>query len=275
MGFFSNLGNLFPNPGEQVLGGLTGQTAADATLEGARIQAGVGREGIELQRETRDQLIGLQQPFLKFGEGQIGALQGALSNNTNPLLGLFNQTASTDPQNAAFDRLQELNTPQGQTDFITNNPFFDQLAGEAQNRLFSNAAARGKVGSGGTAAALQERLFGIGSGLLNQERANLSQTAGLTGDLQSNRLQQLLSGVGINADVSNQNINNLFRGVGLGQNAASLTGTGVQNAGDNITNLLTGIGDSQAAGGIGAANAFSQGGANIATLLASFFGGGG
>jgi len=272
MGFLSSFSL---NPGGDILGGLTGQTGADAALEGARIQAGVSREGIEFQRESLERLIGLQQPFRQFGEQNIQGLQSAIGDTSNPLLDLFNQTASADPQNAAFDRLQELNTPQGQTDFITNNPFFDQLAGEAQNRLFSNAAARGKVGSGGTAAALQERLFGIGSGLLNQERSNLAQSAGLTGDLQSNRLQQLLSGAGINADISSNNINNLFRAVGTGQNAAALQGSDISASSDNITNLITGIGDSAAAGGIGAANAFSQGGANIAGLLAAFFGGGG
>lgn len=78
--------------------------------------------------------------------------------------------------------------------YIQNNPLYQNLAQDAERRLLANQAARGKVGSGGTAAALQEQLLGIGNSLVNQElsrlqgQANAGQNAasnigGFTGNL--------------------------------------------------------------------------------------------
>ncbi len=71
-----------------------------------------------------------------------------------------------------------ISDPDVQKDFITNNPFFKFLADDAQRRIFSNAAAKGKLGSGGTAEALQNSILLLGSDLVNKnitQRQNLSQ----------------------------------------------------------------------------------------------------
>lgn len=63
--------------------------------------------------------------------------------------------------------------------FIQNNELYNSLAADAERRLLANQAAKGKVGSGGTAAALQEQLLNIGNGLVNQEINQLQNQATL------------------------------------------------------------------------------------------------
>jgi len=125
---------------------------------------------------------------------------------------------------AALPGLTSLVTdPNAQRDFIAQNPFFDALANDAQDRLFNNQAAKGKLGSGETANALQNSLMLLGSDLLNQ---NIAQRQNL---------------------------------VGMGQNAAAQTGTfGAQSA-RTIADLRAQGANAQAAGTVGAANAQNQG----------------
>ncbi len=206
-------------------GSLPGQVTTQSAEE----------QAIALQRETRDKLIALQQPFLEFGQGQIDPLQQLLQNQQDP---------------ESLRRLQLLGTTQGQADFIQNNPFFQQLTGQAQSSLFANQAARGKVGSGGTAAELQSRFVGIGQDLLAQERQGLSQTANLT------------------SGISQRQIGNLFKGVGLGQSAASLQGSGIAGTNENITNLITSAADARSAAGIASSNRRSSNLQSLATIAA-------
>lgn len=113
--------------------------------------------------------------------------------------------------------------PDAQRNFITENPFFSALADDAQDRLFSNQAAKGKLGSGETAEALQNSLLLLGE------------------DLLSNRIGQY------------QNL------VGMGQNAAAQTGSfGAQNA-RTIADLRAQGANARAAGTVGAANAWTSG----------------
>ena len=65
--------------------------------------------------------------------------------------------------------IENLLTPEGQNDFITKNPFFDALADDAQRRLFNNSSARGKVGTGGTAEALQNSILLLGNDLVGED----------------------------------------------------------------------------------------------------------
>ena len=97
------------------------------------------------------------------------------------------------------------------------------MADESQRRLLSNQAARGKVGSGGTAEALQTSLLLLGQDLLNN---NISQRMGLTT---------------------------------LGANAAAGQASATQASGNTIVDLITGKGNVLAAGEVGAANARTQG----------------
>lgn len=89
---------------------------------------------------------------------------------------------------------QLVNDPNAQTSFIQNNPFYNSLAEDAKNKLFANRAAKGKVGSGGTAAALQNSLLLLGNDLLNQ---NITQKQNLvnTGFNASNNVSNAVGGL--------------------------------------------------------------------------------
>ena len=72
-----------------------------------------------------------------------------------------------------------VNDPNAQKEFITNNPFFKALADDAEERLLSNQAAKGRVGSGSTQAALQTELLKLGNQLLDTSINQRLNTANL------------------------------------------------------------------------------------------------
>lgn len=262
-----------PSPGD-TLGAFSGQAGAEASLEAARMQTELGREGIETQREFMDRMLSQTEPFQQIGLDQAGNLNRLLNQGFDRSL-LERAEGMIGQPNQAQNRLNQLLTdPSAQASFIQDNPFYQQMAGDAQNRLFSNAAARGKVGSGGTAGALQDRLVGMGSDLLNREIQQLAGGAGLNADIQNRDIQNLMGLSGQQNQLTQNQFGNTMQTVGLGANAAAGQGSGIQNTGNQITNLLTGIGNAQAAGGIGAANAYGQGASNLAGLagtIGSFF----
>jgi len=203
MGFFNDIfgGEKLGLPSVgSIIGGLTGQSGAEAAREGARLQQEAALAGIDEQRQARESIQQNLSPFLNLGTNNIGELQGLLD-------------------------------PNQQANFVTNNPLFQQLSEDTARRVFSNQAARGKLGSGETANLLGRQLLPIGQQFAQQQ------------------------------------FNNLFNTVGLGQNAAALQGTSTQNSANNITDLLGQSGNAAAAGGVGAANSLSEGASNIAGLV--------
>ena len=175
------------------VGSIFSGGADDAAQQAAQTQAASADKAIDLQRESRDLARKDLQPFKDAGQSQLSPLSSLISD------------------------------PNAQLNFIQNNPFFKALADDAQSRLFSNQAAKGKVGSGGTAQALQNSLLLLGQGLLDN---NINQRMGLAT---------------------------------MGQNAAAGQGTITMNSGNAISDLITGQGNALAAGQVGAANARSQG----------------
>jgi len=117
--------------------------------------------------------------------------------------------------------LDLVSNPEAQKNFVMQNPFFDALAKKSSDTLLANQAAKGKVGSGGTAEALQNSLLLLGSDLLNQ---NITQR---------------------------QNIAN------MGAAAAAQTATATQGNANSISELYQSKGNSQAAGIMGANNAWN------------------
>lgn len=182
---------------------LFGGTQSDAANNAARFQVNALNKGIDTQNRNIARADNLLAPIAQEG------LRG------------FSDTAklATDPA--------------AQRDFIQNSPFYGALADDAQRRVFNNAAARGKVGSGGTAEALQKSMLLLGDDLLNSD---------------INR-RMALHGMGIGATNNQVNV-----------------GTAGAN---NITDLLSEIGNSKAAGEIGAANAEVGGTQNIIDALFS------
>lgn len=189
------------------LGGLTGYAGAGA-IQGIAGQAA----GSTLAQTTGNAL--LQGPT--YGTGISGALtgggaqalgQGVSGAFSSPVLSgitsignqLLTQNSADTAEEAAriqagaidrgiaeqrpytqagVDALGQINKinadPAG---YIKNNPLYTSLAADAQQRLLASEAAKGKVGSGGTAAALQDRLLQVGNGLVQQQVGNLQNVA--------------------------------------------------------------------------------------------------
>lgn len=178
-------------------GAVTGRDAADAAIRAAEIQAEAVEKGIGEVRAGREQAFGMLSPFQEAGTAQLPGITSLVSD------------------------------PQAQLSFIQDNPFFQSLSSQATRELAAKQAAGGKLGTGGTAASLQERLLGLGTGLVNQ---NIQQRMGLA---------------------------NLGMGA-AGQAAQTAVGTS-----GSIADLIGSAGAAQAAGQIGAAQAKQQGLQNI------------
>ena len=199
--------------------GLASIIGIGASLYGASKSSSAAKSAASTQAESADKAIDFQREALETARGDLAPYREAGAEQLPGLTGLI-----TDPNQ--------------QRDFIQNNPFFKTLADDAQSRLFSNAAARGKVGSGGTAKALQNSLMLLGN------------------------------------DLVGQNINRRMNLTTLGQNAAAMTGTNTLQGANTISDLMTQQGNVRAAGTVGSANAWNSGintaistGANLYSLL--------
>lgn len=195
-GIASDPSRLLMMAGNQIMG----DSGADAAKKAAAIQAGAANKAIKAQNNAQARQEATMKPFVEQGTSAATQLNAIEADKAG---------------------------------YIQNNPLYTSLANDAQSRLFANQAAKGKLNSGGTKAALQEQLLNIGNGLYQQDVGNL-QTR-----------------------------------MGLGQNAAAGVGAGQLNTGANISNLTIGRGDSQAAGVMGVNNAQQSSYQNtINTLLA-------
>jgi len=218
---------------------VTGAPAAEAAEEAAALQAAAGRDATANLRLAQLEAAARQQPFEQFGiEQGIEQLPGS------------------------FERLQgAIDDPSGA---VLNNPFFQALAGQQEQRLMASQAARGKFGSGETGDDLQRNLLLLGNQFAQQNIGN------------------------IQGQIQNQ-----FNASTIGQNAATQTGvSGLQTAG-NIGGIMGNVANAQAAGVIGQQQAQAGGLGNLMQLggliaapftggsslglsgLGSFFGGGG
>jgi hypothetical protein len=168
--------------------------------------------------------------------------------------------AYIDAGNATLPSLERLtNDPEAQRQFITNNPFFESLANESERRIFGNQAARGKVGSGETAAGLQTQLLLLGNDLLDgaiNRKASLAamglDAAQFVGQAESARannvsnieakmgmsLAELAATMGTNeANVINQASTALANlNVGRGESIANIESQAGQNRADIALN---------------------------------------
>ncbi len=176
---------------------ITGSDQADAAESAAREQSDATYAGIREQRAARNQLRRDLSPYSRFGSNQLTDLDSLI------------------------------NDPNAQRDFIQNNPFFNALAGDAQNRLMNVQAASGKLGTGDTPAFLQNQLLLMGNDLLQQS------------------------------------IGNRFNAVGVGQNSAAQSGMGAMNAANSISDLYGSGAAARGAGMVGAANARGAGMNNL------------
>lgn len=136
--------------------------------------------------------------------------------------------------NTIADLTKLVNDPTAQADFIKNNAFYNTMAKDTTDKLMSNQAAKGKVGSGSTAEALQNSLMLLGNDLLNNQISNRMGIAN------------------------------------LGINAANASGNYSVGGANNLSNLITNQGQANAEAAAAKANSFSNGLLNIAGLGNSF-----
>lgn len=233
------------------VGSLLSGGADEAAKQGAQIQAASSDKAIaaqersldktlKFQREALDRTLGFQKESLETARSDLQPFRNVGTSQISPLRDDINSLSSL------------ISDPNQQLDFIQKNPFFEALAGDAEQRLFANQAAKGKVGSGGTAKALQNSLLLLGQDLLNQNINQRSQNI--------NQRTNLLT-VGANAAAGQATAS---QNTAAGQSSA-LQGTAAGSAaaqqrfGSNISNLITGQGNALAAGEVGAANARAQG----------------
>lgn len=189
----------------------------------------------------------------------------------NPLL------ASASEKTMSFD-------PMANIEGALQNPLLKAMQDDVTRRLMANQAARGKLGSGGTAEALQQRLvpqalqFGLQMNELQRQdiadRARLGgtqvglqqaamlgreglgygldelQRAGTTGRLQAGLTQE---------DLAQRDIANLMDAARMGQASAAQSGLAGQSAASQMGNLSLAAGQAQAAGALGRAQAINQG----------------
>ena len=162
---------------------LLGGDTANAAERAARDQSAAGEEALLAQQGVTDQIRGDLAPFREAGAAGIPLLSGAINDPSSRVL---------------------------------NNPFFQTMAADQEQRLLASAAARGKVGSGGTGDDLQRNLLLLGNQFAQQDITNL------------------------------QNLTN------TGANAAAQTGSFAQQGATSQGGIIA---NAQAAGTIGAANA--------------------
>lgn len=215
------------------------QAAREAGLQ----QEEMGRAAIERQEAALQQILGIQQPFTQAGQQAIGGILGEIlggapsggfmarvtgRNRRPPRAGDTRGTSRLDfvDEGFEFDRSPER---------VTQNPFFQALAEDQERRLMGSAAARGKLGSGGTDLALTRNLLQLGQEFQQQDIANQIQEAQIQQGLRAEQ-----------AGLQAQRFGQLFNVGQLGANVATGSGSAIQGAASNVGNLLTGIGNVQA-----------------------------
>lgn len=198
-----------------------------AASRASRSQNRAAREGIDAQERALERTIEIGEPFREAG----------LSAAT-PLLQQLGIGDGAIPQ-------QDINLPGIE---ILQNPLFQATQDSITQRILANQAARGALGSGGTAEIVAQTL------------APQALSFGLS--LQSAREAQ-----------RQQRIQNLFNLLGLGANVAGGQGTAIQQTGQGLAQSLGQAGAAQAVGQLGRANALT-GGINDLVGLGTLAGGG-
>lgn len=205
-------GYLSGGAAQSVIGNIAGaplaQVAGNAALQGPT--AGSGLLGAFTGGGVRALTSGISS-----------AATGLLNNPANLIMGIGNQLMAQEGADTAEEAakrqermlgkaiqtqgpysefgqnaIKQINDIQADpAGYIQNNPFYTSLADDAERRLLANQAAKGKVGSGGTKAALQEQLLTIGNGLVQQQVNTLQNQVG-TGQTAANNISNMQGAIG-------------------------------------------------------------------------------
>ena len=177
---------------------IWGGAAGTASKEASALEVAQADRALQAQIDASQQIRDDLSPFREAGAEALPLLSSAISDPSSRVL---------------------------------NNPFFKAMAEQQEQRLMSSAAARGKLGSGGTNDDLQRNLLLLGNQFAQQDIGNLTNLST------------------------------------IGQNSAALSGSQTQQGTNNLTSIMGQLGNAQATGTIGAANAQSQGVSNVMSLI--------
>jgi hypothetical protein len=197
MGFVRNL-----------VGGITGSTAANAAKDSAQIQADSGQQAIEEIRRSTAEGQAFLEPFQQIGQ------QG-------------------------LDQSSFLTDPQEQFDFLQNNPLFQMGLDNANTVTQQSAAARGRLSSGDTLQQLTNNSLLTAAPLIADQKNSIQNLL--------NQGLQTAQGQGNIAIGQGSNIANTTTDIGAalaaGQvGAANARSQGAQNilsAGSQIAGLFS------------------------------------
>lgn len=234
----------------------------DSAKAAAGTQQASTNEAIQFQRDALAQAREDLSPYRTAGIGAINDLRGEINGlptgsdlNTQDINSFVNGGGGLDAN------IQSFLNPQAQADYLANDPLYKVMADDTNSRLNAQAAAAGKLHSGGTAKALQDNMMLLGRERINDRMSQLTTGANAAMTDRSNRLNELLTRynvdankAGMDADFRNQRINSLMNLVNQGQNSAAMSGNASQNAGNAITNLTTAQGNANAAAQIASNN---------------------
>lgn len=210
---------------------LTGKKAARAAVDAANIQAAGIDKAVEQLREATGQSMQMFDPYYQAGLQVLPQAQQLLGSAID-----YGQLPSVMPGDIQQDSL------------------FNFLKQQAIQGIESSAAARGRVGAGGT-------LAGIGETVQNLALQR-------TGDIQRQNLLARQQMVGEALSQRQLQSQELLNRLGLGQQAALAQAGQQQALGQTLADMTTGRAATQAAGVVGAANARTQGAMNLFSTAA-------
>lgn len=188
-------GGAFGTPAGTPLGATAGSVSSNAALQGPTMGSGVlgavTGGGTRALTSTVTGAFTDPSKLLTLGANQMIADDSAEAAKTaaNRMSDATNRAiAQQQPytqlgQNAA-NQIQTIQADP--TGYIKNNELYTSLANDAQSRLTAIQAAKGKLGSGETAAALQEKLLTLGTGLVNNQISNLQNQVNVGANAASN-----------------------------------------------------------------------------------------
>jgi hypothetical protein len=191
--------------GRSIVDQVTGQNAKDAAREAAAVQKEAGLAAIEEARAARETARTDLMPYAQFGQQQLPALSSILN-------------------------------PQGQVDYLQNNPIFKASLANMNEQVLNNAAVRGRLNAGDTRQRFLENFQASALPLLSYQT------------------------------------NSLFNAANLGRSSAAGQGANGLNASQVIGSNITGIGNANAAGIVGVQNARNQATKDILGGITSIYG---
>lgn len=176
---------------------ITGMKAGDAAEEAAQAQKNAAKKQMAYMTEAEQRALERSQPFVDLGTSNIAGLQALIS-------------------------------PEGQMDYLQNNPILQAAQAKMAEQTAGQNAALGRFNSGATVNELFQNYLATGNQAI---------------DAQYNRLLSPIQ---------------------MGQNAALGQASNIMNTGTNMGNIAASIGDINAAESVAEANARQQG---LSTLL--------